>query len=156
MTQPIPVENFSHICIGVSDMARSLPFYTAVLGMDVVFDVDLEGAGLDAVTGGSAQSGRMVGGLIGGVMVELLYLGATPPVPDGAHLGYTNISFRVTDLDATYEALQRDHPDARATPAVDIGGVRMLFIYDPDSTPIELLELPAGAESTLQMWRPNG
>jgi glyoxylase I family protein len=31
----------------------------------------------------------------------------------------------------------------------------MLFIYDPDGTPIEPIELPAGAQSTLQMWRPT-
>ena len=34
--QPVAVENFSHVCIGVSDMEKSLAFYTAVLGMDVV------------------------------------------------------------------------------------------------------------------------
>jgi len=151
--QPISVENFSHVCIGVSDMETSVSFYTGVLGMDVVFDVNLDGGGLDTVTGGTAHSGRMVGGLIGAVMVELLYLGVVPATQDGPHLGYTNISFRVADLDATYEALQQDHPHVRATPAVDIAGVRMLFVYDPDGTPIELIELPAGARSTLQMWR---
>src|SRR5690242_20922487 len=78
MTKPIAVQNFSHVCIGVSDIEASLAFYTAVLGMDVVFDVELEGAGLDAVTGGAAQNGRMIGGLIGGAMVELLFLGKLP------------------------------------------------------------------------------
>ncbi|MEB3981106.1 VOC family protein [Mycobacterium sp. 663a-19] len=152
--QPVAVENFSHVCIGVSDMDRSLGFYTAVLGMDVVFDVELEGAGLDAVTGGAAQNGRMVGGLIGGAMVELLFLGGLPAGPRGPHLGYTNVSFRVADLDDAYEALRRDHPGVRADAAVDIGGVRMFFVYDPDDTPIEMLELPAGARTTLELWRP--
>jgi len=157
MTQPptIAVQNFSHICIGVSDIEASCRFYTAVLGMDVVFDVELEGAGLDSVTGGAAQQGRMIGGLIGAAMVELLSLGAVPECPSGAHLGYTNMSFRVDDLDATYDAVRRGHPDVRAEPPVDIGGVRMFFIYDPDGTPIELLELPGGASSTLQLWRPD-
>ena len=153
---PIAVQNFSHVCIGVSDIEASIAFYTGVLGMDVVFDVELEGAGLDAVTGGAAQHGRMVGGLIGGTMVELLSLGAVPETPSGPHLGYTNVSFRVDDLDATYEAVLHHHPDVRADPAVDIGGVRMFFLYDPDGTPIEMLELPAGVTSTLQLWRPGG
>ena len=96
--------------------------------MDVVFDVELEGAGLETVTGGRADNGRMVGGLIGGTMVELLSLGAVPGSPVGPHIGYTN------------------------TP-VDIGGVRMLFVHDPDGTPIELVELPGGATTTDQMWR---
>ncbi|BBZ69236.1 VOC family protein [Mycobacterium paraseoulense] len=157
MTQPHPiaVQNFSHVCVGVSDIEASLAFYTAVLGMDVVFDVELDGAGLDSVTGGAAQRGRMVGGLIGAVMVELLSLGAVPECPSGPHLGYTNVSFRVDDLDATYDAVRREHPDVRAQPPVDIGGVRMFFIYDPDGTPIELLELPSGITSTVQLWRPD-
>jgi glyoxylase I family protein len=153
--QPLAVQNFSHICIGVSDIEASLAFYTGVLGMDVVFDVELEGAGLDSVTGGAAQQGRMIGGLIGAAMVELLSLGAVPDCPSGPHLGYTNISFRVDDLDATYDAVTHRHPGVRADPPVDIGGVRMFFIYDPDGTPIELLELPAGVTSTVQLWRPG-
>ncbi|RDH79696.1 VOC family protein [Mycolicibacterium moriokaense] len=157
MSQPPPirVENFSHVCIGVSDMDAALSFYTGVLAMDVVFDVELDGGGLDTVTGGT-QSGRMVGGLIGGVMVELLYLGTVPAGTDGPHLGYTNISFRVTDIDAVHDSLQRHHPQARATAPVEIAGVRTLFVYDPDGTPIELIELPGGAQSSLQMWRPQG
>ncbi len=152
---PIAVQNFSHICIGVSDTKTSLAFYTAVLGMDVVFDVELEGAGLDSVTGGAAQQGRMVGGLIGGVMVELLSLGAVPAGPSGPHIGYTNMSLRVDDLDAAYDNVRRQHPDVHAEPPVDIGGVRMFFIQDPDGTPIEIIELPGGASSTVQLWRPG-
>jgi catechol 2,3-dioxygenase-like lactoylglutathione lyase family enzyme len=157
MTQPHPiaVQNFSHICIGVSDIETSVAFYTEVLGMDVVFDVELDGAGLASVTGGAAQRGRMVGGLIGAAMVELLSLGAVPHLPSGPHLGYTNMSFRVDDLDATYDTVRRHHPDVRAEPPVDIGGVRMFFVYDPDGTPIELLELPGGASTTVQLWRPD-
>lgn len=144
MTDPHPlaVQNFSHVCIGVSDIEASLAFYTAVLGMDVVFDVELEGAGLDSVTGGAAQRGRMVGGLIGAAMVELLSLGAVPECPSGPHLGYTNMSFRLDDLDAAYDAARRHHPDARAEPPVDIGGVRMFFIYDPDGTPTNCWSCP--------------
>src|ERR1700739_2771601 len=111
--QPVAVENFSHVCIGVSDMEKSLAFYTAVLGMDIVFDVELAGAGLDAVTGGAAQNGRMVGGLIGGAMVELLFLGDVPVGPAGPRIGYTNMSFRVADLDDTFETLRQQHPDVR-------------------------------------------
>ncbi|OBK43439.1 VOC family protein [Mycobacterium sp. 1081908.1] len=154
-SHPIAVQNFSHICVGVSDIEASREFYTAVLGMDVVFDVELAGAGLDSVTGGAAQQGRMIGGLIGAAMVELLSLGDVPESPSGPHLGYTNMSFRVDDLDATYDTVRRHHPDVRAEPPVDIGGVRMFFIYDPDGTPIELLELPGGATSTVQLWRPD-
>ncbi len=149
----IALENFSHVCIGVSDMDAALAFYTSVLGMDIVFDVALDGAGLDAVTGTSGARGRMVGGLVGGAMVELLDLGAVPGIAEGPHLGYTNISFRVRDLDEAHRLLGH-HRDLRYTAPTDIGGVRMLFVYDPDGTPIEVIELPGEATTTVEMWRP--
>jgi len=134
-------------------MDAALVFYTRVLGMDVVFDVSLQGDGLDSVTGSSGAQGRMVGGLIGGTMVELLDLGTLPASPRGPHLGYTNISFRVRDLDDTYQRLTA-HADLTCTTPTSIAGVRMLFVNDPDGTPIEFIELPGGASSTVEMWRP--
>ena len=151
--KPIAIANFSHLCVAVSDIERSLAFYTEVLGMEVVFDVELDGAGLDAITGMTDGKGRMIGGLIGATMVELLALGDVPGVPEGPHLGYTNMSFRVDDLDAAYAALQRHH-DVRVDPPVEVAGLRMLFVYDPDATPIELIELPKGVRTTEQLWRP--
>ncbi len=41
------------------------------------------------------------------------------------------------------------HPE----PRVDIGGVRMFFVRDPDGTPIEIIEYPNGATSSAQLWR---
>ncbi|MEO3757489.1 VOC family protein [Mycobacterium sp. B14F4] len=150
---PIRIENFSHVCIGVSDIDKSLDFYRGVLGMDVVFDVALEGANLSAVTGREGESGRMVGGLLGGAMVELLALGDVPRYAEGPHIGYTNISLRVADVDTAYGQL-KGLDGVRCQPPVDIGGVRMMFVYDPDDTPIELVELPGGAVTTDQLWRP--
>jgi len=151
---PISIANFSHVCIGVSDIEASLAFYTGVLGMDVVFDVELEGAGLEAVTGRGGDKGRMIGGLIAGAMVELLALGDVPAIPAGPHIGYTNMSLRVEDIDATYAQLQA-FGDVRCEPPVDIGGVRMMFLCDPDATPIELVELPGEATTTDELWRPS-
>ena len=149
---PLEIGNFSHVCIGVSDMDRSLAFYTAVLGMDVVFDVALEGASMESVTGRDGARGRMVGGLIGGAVIELLALGDEGPASRGPRIGYTNISFRVDDLDAAYERVQALGQRPQQEP-VDIGGVRMFFVADPDGTPIELIELPAGLTSSVELWR---
>ena len=149
---PLAIQTFSHVCIGVSDVDRSLDFYRRLLGMDVVFDVELEGPSLEAVTGQGGAKGRMVGGLVGGAMVELLGLGGTGSGRPTGHIGYTNISFRVDDLDAAHAqvALLGYEP---GPPPVDIGGVRMFFVTDPDGTPIELIELPAGVSSTVELWR---
>jgi glyoxylase I family protein len=152
---PLEIGGFSHVCIGVSDMDRSLDFYREVLGMDVVFDVELEGPSMESVTGSSGAKGRMVGGLIGGAVIELLALGDEPTGRPGPRIGYTNISFRCDDLDAAYRrALELDQRP-RQEP-VEIGGVRMFFLADPDGTPIEFIELPAGLTSSVELWRGPG
>jgi catechol 2,3-dioxygenase-like lactoylglutathione lyase family enzyme len=71
---PLRVSAFSHVTIRVSDPERSVPFYRDVLGLEPVFDVELSGGGLDAVTGTAGAAGRMVGLLVpgNGVMVELI------------------------------------------------------------------------------------
>jgi len=148
---PLPLQAFSHACIGVSDINASLEFYRRLLGFEVVFDVELEGASLETVTGTSGAKGRMVGGLVAGVMVELLGLGDVPPGASGPHLGYTNLSFSVHDLDAAY----RQVVDLGYQPAqepVDIGGVRMFFVTDPDGTPIEIIQYPNGERDSAELW----
>jgi glyoxylase I family protein len=143
------------VCIGVSDIERSLAFYRQVFGMDVVFDVELEGPSLDAVTGGAGAKGRMIGGLIGGAMVELIGLGGAGrrrAAPGGGPLGYTNISFSVTDLDEAYRQVV-ELGVAPAQEPVEIAGVRMFFVKDPDGTPIEVIGYPNGARTSAELWR---
>ena len=151
---PLPILSFSHICIGVSDVGRSLDFYRSVLGMDVVFDVELEGASLEEVTGGAGSKGRMVGGLVGGVMLELLSFGPgrrPERVTDGTPLGYTNISVSVPDLEAAHR--QCVELGTAPEPIVEIAGVRMFFLSDPDGTRIEVIEYPNGARTSAELWR---
>ena len=149
--------SFCHLVVGVTDMDRALAFYRDVLGMEVVFETLISGEPFDAVLHASRkQEGRVVGGLLGGLMVELLSLGAKPaaekPGPPGAITGIHNVSLSVTDLDDTHRRII----DAGYTPDQDpfeIGGVRMFFVKDPDGTPVEFIELPGGVRSTYEMHR---
>ena len=76
MMKPLDDLRFSHLVVGVTDMERALTFYRGLLGMDVVFDQTMAGESFDHALGGSdGHRGRVVGGLIGGVMLELLSLG---------------------------------------------------------------------------------
>ena len=61
--EPLKLLGFSHICVAVSDAERSLEFYRSLLGLDVFFDVALDGDSMEAVTGESGAKGRMIGGL---------------------------------------------------------------------------------------------
>ncbi|SPM30003.1 VOC family protein [Mycobacterium terramassiliense] len=148
--------SFCHLVIGVTDMDRALAFYRDALGMDIVFETLISGEPFDAVLHAKRnQEGRVVGGLLGGLMVELLSLGAKPtadPPARRAGTGIHNVSLSVRDLDDTHRRLHA----AGYTPDQDpfeIGGVRMFFVKDPDGTPVEFIELPNGVRSTYEMHR---
>jgi catechol 2,3-dioxygenase-like lactoylglutathione lyase family enzyme len=147
--------SFCHLVVGVTDMDRALAFYRDVLGMEVVFESLISGQAFeDALHTTRKQEGRVVGGLLGGLMVELLSLGTNSP--DQKHrrgiTGIHNVSLSVTDLADTHRRITA----AGYTPDQDpfeIGGVRMFFVKDPDGTPVEFIELPNGARSTYEMHR---
>ncbi|GAB1815862.1 VOC family protein [Mycobacterium sp. MUNTM1] len=147
--------SFCHLVVGVTDMDRALAFYRDVLGMEIVFETLISGEPFDAALHSSRkQEGQVVGGLLGGLMVELLSIGANPPAqePRRGITGIHNVSLSVTDLDDTHRRVI----DAGYTPdqaPFEIGGVRMFFVKDPDGTPVEFIELPDGARSTYEMHR---
>ena len=65
--------SFCHLVVGVTDMDRALTFYRDALGMDVVFETLISGEPFDAaLRAKSPQQGRVAGGLLGGLMIELL------------------------------------------------------------------------------------
>lgn len=148
--------SFCHLVVGVTDMDRALAFYRDVLGMEVVFETLISGEPFDAVLHAKRQQeGRVVGGLLGGLMVELLSLGGPPAADKPARrsiTGIQNLSLSVIDLDDTHRRIS----DAGYQPdqePFEIGGVRMFFVKDPDGTPVEFIELPDGARSTYEMHR---
>ena len=147
---------FSHVCIAVSSMEVSLPFYRDVLGLGVFFDIELEGPSMEVVTGEPGARGRMVGGMLGGTVVELLeFAHRSFGSPSETTLGYTNISLSVRNIDETLAAVTAAGIQAEQQP-VEIGGVRMFFVRDPDGTPIEFVSYPNGEQTSAQMWGYTG
>jgi catechol 2,3-dioxygenase-like lactoylglutathione lyase family enzyme len=148
--------SFCHLVVGVTDMDRALAFYRDVIGMEVVFETLVSGEPFDAVLHATRnQEGRVVGGLLGGLMVELLSLGTKPPAEKPARRGMTgihNVSLSVTDLDETHRRIIAAGYTPDQAP-FEIGGVRMFFVRDPDGTPVEFIELPGGVRSTYEMHR---
>jgi catechol 2,3-dioxygenase-like lactoylglutathione lyase family enzyme len=148
--------SFCHLVVGVTDMDRALAFYRDVLGMEVVFETLISGEPFDAVLHAKRkQQGRVVGGLLGGLMVELLSLGANPATDKPTRRGITgihNVSLSVPDLDDTHRRITAAGYQPDQEP-FEIGSVRMFFVKDPDGTPVEFIELPNGARSTYEMHR---
>ncbi|WP_310777019.1 VOC family protein [Mycobacterium sp. Z3061] len=154
MTGVVGDAAFCHLVIGVTDMDRALAFYRDVLGMEVVFESLISGEPFDAVLHATRkQEGRVVGGLLGGLMIELLSLGVQPR--GTAHRGVTgihNFALSVPDLNDTHRRLAGAGHKPEQEP-FEIGGVRMFFVKDPDGTTVEFIELPGGARSTYEMHR---
>jgi glyoxylase I family protein len=152
MTAPaLAIRGFSHVCVSVSDLERSLAFYRDGLGLRVIFDVELAGSGMESATGEAGARGRMVGCLVpGGVTIELLWFAhrvGRERAPRRA-TGFTNVALAVSDLDAAYAELEAR--GLRPGRPVEVGGVRMLFVADPDGSAIELIEFPGGALSSAE------
>ncbi len=143
------VVRLTHLGICVSDLDRSAAFYRGVLGFRELGRLEvasraaavllaLEGVDLEAV-----YLER------DGFRIELLHFrhpGTTgEPVPRPMNaLGFTHLSFRVENLDATLAAVRAaggrvlpetrtDSPEFRA---------RAVFATDPDGIRLELIEAP--------------
>jgi catechol 2,3-dioxygenase-like lactoylglutathione lyase family enzyme len=146
--------SFCHLVVGVTDVDRALAFYRDVLGMEVVFETLISGEAFDAVLHATRkQEGRAVGGLLGGLMVELLSLGTKRAPDKPARRGITgihNVSLSVTDLDDTHRRITAAGYTPNQEP-FEIGGVRMFFVEDPDGTAVEFIELPGGVRSTYEL-----
>jgi len=147
--------SFCHLVVGVTDMDRALEFYRDLLGMEIVFETLISGEPFDAVLHANRKhEGRVVGGLLGGLMIELLSIGANPPEQKRRRgiTGIHNVSLSVADLDDTHRRII-DSGYIPDQDSFELGGVRMFFVKDPDGTPMEFIELPNGALSTYEMHR---
>lgn len=140
-----------HLNIVVTDMARSVSFYEAVLGLVPVMDRDLSGDWFERVTGLAGASARCVilDAPGGGCRVELLQFRppsppTAPPPFTPATIGLRHVAIRVSDLDGCL-AILKDRFGQSVTPVQvprDIvkSGKRMCYIRDPDGAMVELCE----------------
>jgi len=107
---------------------------------------------MEVVTGEAGARGRMIGGVLSGTVVELLEFKHRSFAQRSENtLGYTNISLSVSDIDTALAAIEAAGLQPDQEP-VEIGGVRMFFIRDPDGTPIEFVSYPNGERTSAQMW----
>jgi len=144
------IQGFSHIGIGVSDLERSVGFYTGVFGFRVLYRMDFEDNEV-AVT--MEQEGAFRSAMLvrDDVRVELLQWLDVPTTGGGARkpmteLGFTHLSFRVEDVDGLTDAIVAAGGElieqTRTTlgDADDPAAPRLIYLTDPDGTRIELMQ----------------
>ncbi len=144
------------IALTVSDMDRSVAFYSSVLRFQTVGDTVVAGAGYDRLQGVPGSRIRVVRLRLGVDTLQLMAWAGPPgrPAPADARSNdrwFQHVAIIVSDMDSAYAALEA-HGVRRVSPAPqrlpdwnpNAGGIRAFYFRDPDDHPLEILQFPAG------------
>ncbi len=144
------------IGITVSDMDRSVEFFSKVLTFQKVSEVEFQKEQFDRLTGIFGARVRIVMMKLGDEMIELTeYL--TPqgrPFPLDSHSNdrwFQHIAIVVRDMDAAYARLRQLKVKFISTDPQRIpdwnkaaAGIRAFYFLDPDNHALELIYFPSG------------
>lgn len=149
------IRGLDHVNIVVADLARSVTFYTEVLGFRKTADVTMEGDWIEEIIGLKGVKGYVafVEPPHGGVRIELLEYRA----PEGAVLpensrantrGLRHLAFRVDDIKSMASALRARGVTLFSDPVKVPQGIvkfaagdkSLCYFLDPDGTILELCE----------------
>lgn len=141
----------NHAGLTVSNLERSIEFYTALTRGRVEGPYENSGPAVDAVTGcpGVTVRQAFVYPPEGHAVVELLqYVGGSDVVldPDNGSVGAVHVAIEVSDLDAELARLRADGVEALSDPIVarrgTVADCRVVYVLDPDRIRVELVEKP--------------
>ena len=135
----------NHTGISVSDMERSLAFYEDILGLERVFDSEVDNnPDLSAVVGMDNAKGRVVWLVAGDTMIELWQWNRPSgrDLPDDycpADRGVTHFALQVDDVDDLHRRVVAGGFRANTRP-LDLRMHKTTYIRGPDGEIIEILE----------------
>jgi catechol 2,3-dioxygenase-like lactoylglutathione lyase family enzyme len=147
----------ARIGLTVSDMERSLAFYTGTLQFRVVADTEVAGASWESATGIFGVRLRRVTLELGRERLELTeFLAASRPglpAPVDSRSNdrwFQHVAIITSDMDSAYRLL-RVHRVRSASTAPQLlpaslpnaAGIRAFYFRDPDGHPLEVLQFPA-------------
>jgi catechol 2,3-dioxygenase-like lactoylglutathione lyase family enzyme len=163
----IAVSAVSVVGLTVSDMDRSLDFYTNVLSFEKVSDVEVAGESFERLQGVFGARVRVVRLKLGDEMLELTeYLapkGRPAPVDSRSNdRWFQHVAIIVSDMDSAYQWLRRHKvqhassgPQRLPNWNKNAAGIRAFYFRDPDGHPLEILQFPP--DKGAPKWhRPSG
>jgi catechol 2,3-dioxygenase-like lactoylglutathione lyase family enzyme len=140
----------------VSDMDRSLDFYTRVLSFSVVSDREVTGSHWEHLTGVFGARLRLARLALGDEGIELIQYLTPPgrPIPADSRSNdrwFQHVAIIVSDMDKAYATLRRNRvrytsTEPQTLPDLNIkaAGIRAFYFRDPDGNPLEILQFPPG------------
>jgi len=155
-----PVQSVDSVGMTVSDVDRSVDFYSRVLSFAKISDVELAGSAFEHLEGVFGLRMRVVRMRLGTEVIELTeYLapkGRLVPADSRSNdRWFQHIAIVTSDMDRAYAWLRQNKvPQLSAGPQTlpeyikPAAGIRAFYFQDPDSHPLEILQFPAdkGAE----------
>jgi catechol 2,3-dioxygenase-like lactoylglutathione lyase family enzyme len=144
------------IGITVSDMTRSLAFYTKVLPFKQVAQSEVTGDAYEHLTGVFGLRMQVVRLQLGDEFIELIHYLAPRgrPVPIDSRSNdhwFQHIAIIVSDMDKAYAQLRAHNVEhASSGPQrlpdwnPDAGGIQAFYFRDPDGNHLEILQFPKG------------
>jgi len=151
----------------VSDMDRSVAFYSDVLEFRPISDVEVDGPEYDQLWGIFGVRARVVRMQLGEQQLELIEFLAPPdvrpiPVPSYSHdLWFQHFAIVVRDMEEAWVQLRKHHvrqisPRPQTIPVSNIAaaGIKAIKFRDPDGHNLELLWFPEGKGNPI--WKQPG
>jgi catechol 2,3-dioxygenase-like lactoylglutathione lyase family enzyme len=148
------VKGVDSIGLTVSDLDRSVEFYSSVLNFQKVSETEVDGENYEHLTGVFGLRMRTARMRLGEEYIELTEFIAPRgrPAPVDARSNdrwFQHIAIIVSDMDRAYQWL-REHKVQHASPGPQLlpawnqiaGGIRAFYFRDPDGHPLEVLWFP--------------
>ena len=141
------IKETRHFGIVVKDMNKSLHFYRDLLGLEIVRIMDESGTYLDNILSIDKAHVKTIKMSVqnGVTLIELLEFQSHPRQHISRKIndiGPSHIAFTVNNLNKVYQKLKKNNIQFNAPPQTSPDGyAKVTFCYDPDGTPIELVEV---------------
>jgi catechol 2,3-dioxygenase-like lactoylglutathione lyase family enzyme len=149
------VKGVDSIGLTVSDLDRSVEFYSSVLQFEKISETEVDGESYEHLAGVFGVRMRIARMRLGDESIELTEFLAPrgKPAPTDARSNdrwFQHIAVIVSDMDRAYQWL-RDHKVQYASPGPQLlpawnknaGGIRAFYFRDPDGHPLEVLWFPS-------------
>ncbi|OGS08941.1 MAG: hypothetical protein A2270_04550 [Elusimicrobia bacterium RIFOXYA12_FULL_51_18] len=142
------VRSARHTGLVVSNLNRSLDFYSGVLGLEVVGRKKEKGPYIDSVVGIKGVELEWIKlRTQDGYIIELLNYISHPDTSSASaparsnRLGCSHVAFTVNDIDPLYEKLTAEGFACNSKPQVSPDGkVKVMYAHDPDGIILELVQ----------------